>query len=263
MMDPLPFEEKPSNESLDKNLPIILPTENNVPQGQDFKTTKTDRMLWYTIGGIVISACIVMILLAFSVYHSMQSQVQEIFTVGTPVTTYTPRPAITPNLTATQRAWIKPSQSPALASVEDVKTALNDDNTKYIEQYAVSFPDFPDINQPGDIYGYEIHINPSMTALWSYGWCTTTSEILDQNFAQMKVEFVMNGAPVSKDQLAGYDYQRFDGGQCRSLAALITAWPPGEHQLEVRVTFLQPTDDGWDIYPAGAHIFKYFVYVEN
>jgi len=77
------------------------------------------------------------------------------------------------------------------------------------------------------------------------------------------VEFLMNGVGVSADHIAINESQRSDGGYCRSLTALVTSWPRGEHQLEIRVTFTQPTDDGWNLYPAGTHTFKYFVNVGN
>lgn len=258
-MDLNPFEEKPSNESADKNAPIALPFEESNQQGQGVTVAKGDRVLWYTIGGIAISACIVMILLAFTFYNSMRSQVDGIFAPQS-----TPRPAVTPNLTATQRAWVRPSQSPTLGSAREALAANEAESMDNLRRRALEIPSQPEINQPGDVYVYEIPLNRSEPLLWSYGWCATTEQILDENFAQMKIEFIVNGVPASKEHIGVHDYQRSEdsgGGACRSNITLITDWPPGQHQLEVRVTFLLPTDDGWNVYPAGMHMFKYFINV--
>lgn len=55
------------------------------------------------------------------------------------------------------------------------------------------------------------------------------------------------------------DYERSDGAPCREYVALVDNWPIGQHIIESRITFTQDINDGWDIYPAGTHIFKYFV----
>ena len=52
-----------------------------------------------------------------------------------------------------------------------------------------------------------------------------------------------------------------DGSYCREYVGLVDTWPDGQHQLETRVTFTQDIHDGWNLYPAGTHTFKYFVYV--
>lgn len=261
-MDANPFDEKdPKTESADKNAPIALPFDEGDQQGQGVTVAKSDRVLWYTIGGITLSACIVMILITFSLYNSVRSQVSEVFAPPS-----TPRPAITPNLTATQGAWVKPSQSPTFGSAEEALQTNEADSVDYLYQRAIDIPFQPDINQPGDVYVYEVLLNESESLLWSYGWCTTTKQILNENFAQMKIEFFVNGVPVSKEYIGVYDFARSEdsgGGACRSHITLITDWPPGDHQLEIRVTFLIPTDDGWNVYPAGTHIFKYFVNVKD
>jgi hypothetical protein len=119
----------------------------------------------------------------------------------------------------------------------------------------------PNVSQPGDIYTFAVSVGPSQDALWNYGWCTLTQKILDQNFAQMEVEFFLNGAPVSDDYVGVTDYNETEERFCRTYNILVKDWPSGTHLLAVDVTFLAPTDDGWDIYPAGTHTFEYYVAV--
>ncbi|MCK7580549.1 MAG: hypothetical protein MZV65_36170 [Chromatiales bacterium] len=78
-----------------------------------------------------------------------------------------------------------------------------------------------------------------------------------------RLEFTVNGTPrILTGSFFVNDYERSDGGKCREHAALIVDWPAGTHQFETRITFTQALDDGWDIYPAGTHTYKYIVTVE-
>jgi len=251
--DDKPFEvTSQETQNIGDNAPL-LPAEPGQKPGP-----KTDRVLWYTVGGITLAACFIVFLLGYTFIRSSPIFKQPPF-----VPPPTPRPIVTPNLTATQRAWVKPAQQPTLGNAEEAEVAVNDNHTLSLATYAFSSPpSFPEINQPGDVYLFRIRLTNSIHLLWDYGWCTTTPEILDENFAQMKIEFLLNGTPVTKDRLAITESQRETIGDCRSYTALVKDWPPGQHQLETRVTFLQPTDDGWNLYPQGMHMFKYFVYVE-
>ena len=222
---------------------------------------KTDRALWFTIGGITIAACCVVFVLVFNFLRS--DPFANLF-AGYDYETPTPFPTVSArDLTATQRAWIPPSAQPTFASVSEAKKAAEERVIWPLEYFAERYPDQPDINQPGDVYLYNIFLGADQSALWDYGWCTTTQEILEQNFAQMKVEFIVNGNALNNDALAVREYDRGnDAGRCRDLTALITYWPSGTHHLDVNVTFLTPTDDGWNVYPAGTHTFRYYVNVK-
>ncbi len=184
-------------ETLDKNAPIIVPAAEE-GSAQTGAAKKGDRALWFTIGGITLTACLVVFLLAFQLFKSIAADMSTIdFQPRS-----TPRPAITPNLTATQRAWVKPIEYPTLGSAEEVTQALKSKDVPYLQRYALNYPDMPEINQPGDVYPYEVHLSKSVQVLWYYGWCTTTPEILEENFAQMKIEYFVNGTPVTKDHIA-------------------------------------------------------------
>jgi hypothetical protein len=98
-----PIEMKSQEQKdISDNTPVIVPTDQDQavqpPSGH-----RTDRMLWYTIGGIVISACIVMILLLFATYRLVESQIEQAFRFPH-LATYTPHPVSPSMLTATQRA---------------------------------------------------------------------------------------------------------------------------------------------------------------
>jgi len=173
-------------------------------------------------------------------------------------------PALTqtsiPNLTATQAVWVKPDQSPTLGSAAEAQKAI-ENGMSYLEEFAAQTPDTPEINQPGDIYVYDIPFDQPEPVIWSYGWCTTTQAILEENLSHTKIEFLINGESAELDHFFIENTTRDDGSLCRDYTATIKEWPQGQHQLEVRVTFTQPTNDGWNLYPAGMHTFKYIVTV--
>lgn len=224
------------------------------------------RTLIFAMLGVVVVGTCALFLLAYMWFQPDQT---SLFAKYFPSPTPTRRPTSTsaptgtpaPNLTATQQAWVKPAQSPSLGSAEEAKSARNSE-VEYLEDYTLVFPDTPSINQPGDIYVYEISLTESKPLIWSYGWCTTTQQILEENFAHIKLEFTLNGNTVPSDKFAIVEYARDDGSPCRTYNALIKLWPKGQHQVESRITFTQDIDDGWDIYPAGTHIFKYVVTIQ-
>jgi hypothetical protein len=184
----------------------------------------------------------------------------EIFPTPTSTQPPTSTPAPT-RIPATQQAWVKPAQMPSIGSAGEAQSAY-DSGGAYLESFTSNYPYMPEINQPGDEYVFPVPLNEPKPLLWSYGWCTTTSQILDDNFKSIKIEFVLNETVVPLSNFTVVEYAREDGSPCREFVGLVKTWTPGTHQLESRVTFTQAIHDGWNLYPAGTHVFKYFVTVQ-
>lgn len=229
------------------------------------ETDSNRRTMIWALAGIMFVGFCLLFMLAFAFF---QPGGNSLFAKYFPSPTATRRPTSTPapsktpipNLTATQLAWIKPNQPPALGTLEDAQKGI-DSGISYLDDIASVMPDMPDINQPGDIYIYEIQLDTATPTLWDYGWCTTTNEILKENFTHIQVQFIVNEATVATQKIFIHDTARDDGFPCRHYTAVINQWTSGQHQLEVQVTFTQPTNDGWNLYPAGTHTFKYMVTV--
>jgi len=225
---------------------------------------KKRTLILSMIGVIVLGVC-ALFTLAFFWFQPDQN---NLFAKYFPSPTATRRPANTPaptktpipNLTATQAAWIKPGQSPTLGTAAEAQQAL-ESGALYIESFAMAVPETPEINQPGDVYIYEIQLFDPEPLIWVYGWCTTSQAILEENFTHTQIEFIVNEEPVALDRIFIQDTNQDDGSACRNYTTTINEWTEGRHQFEVHVTFTQPTDDGWNVYPAGTHIFKYMVTV--
>ena len=223
------------------------------------------RTLILAMSGVIVVSLCVLFTLAFLWFQPDQNGLlAKYFPSPTPTrrpaNTPVPTRTLVPDLTATQSAWTKPNQSPTLGTAEEAQNAF-EAGMLYLESFAVEVPDTPEINQPGDIYIYRIQLEQPEPLVWTYGWCTTTSAILEENFTHMQVEFIINEAPAAPDHFFIQDEIGDDGSACREYTTTLNNWPSGQHQLEVRVTFTSPTDDGWNIYPTGTHTFKYMVNV--
>ena len=182
--------------------------------------------------------------------------------------TRTPEPELTPrpNLTATEQAWVRPAESPSLASMEEANQAFRTGaGAVYLETFASIQPEIPEITRPGDVFLYDIQLPGSgkFPLAWSYGWCASQKAILDDNFRHIQLEFMMNGSPVTLDHFVVTDKDNSDGSACRDYSALVTNWPLGQHHLESHITFTEDIHDGWNLFPAGTHVFKYIVTVEQ
>jgi hypothetical protein len=92
---------------------------------------------------------------------------------------------------------------------------------------------------------------------WSWGWCTKTRKQLEENWANIRIRYYVNGKSpslenfVTKDEtmemiVDGHGMQK---AFCRSSIGLLTDWPAGNHNMRIVVRFLSPLNDGWDIYP--------------
>lgn len=246
-----------ANPSEPDNDPIALPEQAKINVTSS-PSKSVDRALWYTIGGIVLVTCCGLILLAFLFTRTSQFKELTTFPIA-PDFDYTPYP--TPDIRATDQAWKPPSAPPSLGIRKEVESALKKDETPQLTWFATYRPLMPDINQPGDVYTYAVNLFTAQEVLWDYGWCTLTQKILDENFAQMEIEFFLNGKAVEDDRVGIEDYQASEERFCRTYNVLVKNWPKGTHLLSVDVTFLAPTDDGWNVYPAGTHTFQYFVTV--
>ncbi|MEW5940846.1 MAG: hypothetical protein AB1750_14345 [Chloroflexota bacterium] len=250
--------KQPVEPTVQDNTPIAVPTLEEAFPEPAKKADNFDRALWYTIGGIVLISCCGLLLIGY--LFTKSDIFKDMTTIFEPFATYTPAP--TPDMPATQQAWVKPAQSPTLGSSDEAQRSIDADGTLYLPGFSRYASPHPEVEQPGEVYFYSIDLNASFPMIWSYGWCTLTAEILDQNFAQMKVEFILNGRPVSSRYIASYDHKPQEDRYCRTYAILVTEWPAGMHKLDSNVTFLKPTDDGWNVYPAGMHTFRYFVNVQ-
>jgi len=118
-----------------------------------------------------------------------------------------------------------------------------------------------EVNQPG-IHTYTVKITDDTPTYFNYGWCTTTEEILEQNFEHIRIGLYINGEALSGDVVHPVTYQLNDM-VCLDFVALLSNWPNGEYQLRSVATFDEQINDGKADFEAGDYIYEYHVTVNK
>jgi hypothetical protein len=116
-------------------------------------------------------------------------------------------------------------------------------------------------NQPGTLT-YTVNITDDRPTYFNYGWCTTTEEILQQNFEHIKIGLYFNGEPLGSDVVHPITYQLNDM-VCLDFVALLSNWSNGEYQLTAVATFDESINDGAADFEAGEYIYQYNVTVNK
>ena len=119
-----------------------------------------------------------------------------------------------------------------------------------------------DFAKPGTLT-FTIKITNDTPTYFNYGWCTTSEEILKQNFEHITVRLYFNDDELGTDVVHPVSFTRSDGLVCLDIGVLMSDWPTGNYKLESAVRFDEKINDGLDDYEAGDYIHLYDVTVEK
>lgn len=119
-----------------------------------------------------------------------------------------------------------------------------------------------DVAKPGTLT-FTAKVPNDQPIYFSYGWCTTTEEILRQNFEHINIKLSINGDELGNDVIHPISFTRPDGLLCLDYGVLITEWPAGEYDVETAANFDEKLNDGLADYEAGDYVFQYNVTVEE
>ena len=119
-----------------------------------------------------------------------------------------------------------------------------------------------DFAKPGTLT-FTIKITNDTPTYFNYGWCTTSEEILKQNFEHITVRLYFNDDELGTDVVHPISYTCTDGLVCLDIGVLMSDWPAGNYKLESAVTFNEKINDDLDDYEAGDYIHLYNVTVEK
>lgn len=119
-----------------------------------------------------------------------------------------------------------------------------------------------DFAKPGTL-AFTINITDEKPTYFNYGWCTTTEEILKQNFEHIKVKLYFNDKELGTDVVHPVTFTRPDGLLCLDFGVMMSDWPNGKYNLEARATFDEKINDGLADYEPGDYVFLYNVTVEK
>jgi hypothetical protein len=118
-----------------------------------------------------------------------------------------------------------------------------------------------DFAKPGTLT-FTVNITEDKPTYFNYGWCTTTEEILQQNFEHIQVQLYFNGKELGTDVVHPVTFTRPDGFVCLDFGVLMSNWSPGEYQLKAVATFEEKINDGAADFEAGDYVFEYNVIVK-
>jgi hypothetical protein len=101
-----------------------------------------------------------------------------------------------------------------------------------------------------------------------YNWCTTTQEILRQNFEHISVKLYFNDEELGGDVVhpiafTDYDLSTVKNLVCVEFGVMMSEWPNGKYTLKAVSTFNEKVNDGLADYEAGDRIYIYNVTVEK
>lgn len=158
-----------------------------------------------------------------------------------------------------QGAGVTPSGPPELASLAAASSAFSSGKS-LLEDKAREKYDSTDYAKPGTLT-FTIPLAKTETLLWLYAWCAASTEILNQNFENINLKFVLNGEEVPLDKFQQEDLEN-SGQQCRLYYTALSKWFAGEHHLSTTATFKGDINDGTADYEAGDYVLDYAVYVK-
>lgn len=119
-----------------------------------------------------------------------------------------------------------------------------------------------DFAKPGTLT-FTAKVNNDQPVYFSYGWCATSKEILQQNYQHITVELYFNGDKLGSDVVHSFAYTTAEGMFCGDFGVLLSDWPPGEYRMEAIAAFDDTINDGLADYEAGDYIFDYTVTVDE
>jgi len=191
-----------------------------------------------------------------------------VITVGALLITACLLPGMIPlNPEATETAEPAASAAPAgsLPTMETdsdiVLESLKTQKGVYLAALAKEQYSEADTAQPGTLT-FTVNITDDRPTYFNYGWCTTTEEILQQNFEHIKIALIFNGEALSSDVVHPITYQ-VNEMVCLDFMALLSDWPEGEYQLTAIATFDEQINDGNADFEAGDYIYEYNVTVNK
>lgn len=147
-------------------------------------------------------------------------------------------------------------------NADKVLEVLNSRNYVELGAFAQERYTEEDVAKPGTLT-FTVTIPNDQPIYFSYGWCTTTEEILSQNFEYINIKLSINGDELGNDVIHPVSFTRPDGLVCLDYGVLATEWPAGKYQVETAANFDQQINDGLADYEAGDYVFQYNVTVEE
>jgi hypothetical protein len=202
---------------------------------------KNNKTVWIivVVVALVLVCCLLVAMIGGLYYYLQQTNALPSFLTGN-----TPAPAT--------------GGAPTVASGPLVVEPFDPTSSTY-PALAELVPNWSPATTPSSVI-WSAYVSSNEPVLVFMGWCTTTSQILEQNYQHTSYKLVVDGQSVDVNSLFELDEQRTDR-VCRSYVGLIKQWPGTQHTIVTTMTFDQTINDGWDDYPAGDYAETYDITV--
>lgn len=129
----------------------------------------------------------------------------------------------------------------------------------FLEDKAAEKYSAADLSKPGTAT-YTVALSKSDQIIWAYYWCAASQSVLEDNFKNIKLKFVLDGKDATQ-QMHSLDVAS-GSQQCRIYFAALSDWPAGSHRLMTTATFTGKINDGTSDYAAGDYVSDYTVNVQ-
>lgn len=159
----------------------------------------------------------------------------------------------------TPSVTLQPAASaPTIDTISESQAAANA-GAPALEQKAAEQYQASDFAKPGTLT-YTVTLSVTDQVLWAYGWCATTTDILNNNLKSIRLKFTLDGQDVPVSDFAAVDSSQ-NGQQCHTLYVALSNWPVGRHHLTTTATFTDKINDGTSDYQPGDYVLDYTVNV--
>jgi len=108
---------------------------------------------------------------------------------------------------------------------------------------------------------FDLTIAANQPVLLASGWCTSTQNLLNQNFQHIEYIIEVDSQPVDAKSLAQGE-QQVSGQTCKDFNGIIRAWPTGKHTIKITMRLDAKINDGWNDYAAGDYVEIYNITVK-
>ncbi len=191
---------------------------------------KTDKTVWIVlaIAFLVLCCCLALLVAGLIFAFSRSTQIDL------------PLPGIRPSPTA-------PAVTPPAGRilVEPYRSS------RYYPTLQELTPDWEASKAPAT-HTWQVQFRASQAVMILLGWCTTTREILDQNYEHIRYSLTVDGQAVDVYGLFRRE-SMISEGVCRSYQGIIRSWPEGTHTITMTMEITEAINDGWSEYPAGEY----------
>jgi hypothetical protein len=119
-----------------------------------------------------------------------------------------------------------------------------------------------EIAHPG-VIKYTATVTNDLPVYFSYGWCTTDEQVLQQNFEHITVALYLNEDKLGDNVVHVLSSTLTNGLVCADFGVLLLEWPAGTYILKSVASFDEKINDGMADYSAGDYVTEFTVMVKK